>query len=628
MTTGLFNSLKRINSLHPRLAGVFALLSGAAYLLQSIRFAHVMDVTMDEGTYLLKGLMFWQGIYQPFQDYGPLTNKNPLAFFIPGLSQVLFEPGLRSGRYFSIFVGLMMLIGLWLLVRRTAGGWWAAGSVAAIAVNPAAIMYYSAAISQVITAALVVWSLTLALGSGRPLWKLVLGVVVAAAAVMTRQNMLPYLGLLVLYVVWENGWKRGGIAALIGVGLFIAANLIYWPKIYQVIWAPLLPGLIGRLLDIPAGPAMGAKALAVESFNWSSKLFSFWEGMRYNFLPLFGGLTALLLWQRRSRWVKPELFRAGVFLAAALLSLTALHIYGALGQDYCIYCFAGYLTFFSPLGLVLLALTASSWVRQPGVVRTTLVVLAVLIWLAGLGFSAYREIARPILTLPVPRVREMRILPGETELWRMLANKFGWQYDFLERMLPAAAGLAVGLVLVTFVAILVFKNRRNGSAGLGMVLPGVLLGAGLIFGPTPVLGSGKAADICPGDVIASHEIVGNQLQAAVPPGSLVFWYNDVSPLPLLSLPGVRIFPPQLNHGFNRVEGGNADIVYRRGYWNDTLFAQWAGEADVLLVADAYAKPFSDAFYARFPGQVDELDTTSAATPCRPKSLIHIYRRIP
>ncbi len=626
MKSDFLHSLKTFITARPWLAEIFALLSAAAALAQSFRFAHAMDVTMDEGTYLFKGLLFWQGVYQPFQDYGPLTNKNPLAFFIPGLSQVIFEPGLRSGRYFSIFVTLLMLVGLWLVTRRLAGRGWAAGVVAALAVNPAALMYYSAAISQGITAALVVWSLVFALGRDRPVWELALGVTLAAAAVLTRQNMLPYLGLVVLYVLWENGWQRGGSAALIGLGVFVAANLLYWPKIYQVIWAPLLPGFVDRLLNIPAGVGMGGKALAVESFNWSSKLFSFWEGMRYNFLPLFGGLTALLLWQRRSRWVKPELFRAGVFLAAALLSLTALHIYGALGQDYCIYCFAGYLTFFSPLGLVLLAVTAHSWVRRPGVIRSGVIILTVLVWLAGLGFSAYREIAKPILTLPVPRVRNMRILPGETELWRMLANKFGWAYDFLERMLPAAAGVVIGVLLLVLVGLAL--RRRSAQTGVGFALLCLLLVLGFVLGPTPVLGSGKAVDLCPGDVIADHEMVGAQLRAAVPAGSLVFWYNDVSPLPLLYVPGVRIFPPQLNHGFNRVEGGNPDLVYRQGYWNEALFEQWAGEADVLLVADAYARPFSDALYARFSGQVDELDTTAAVTQCRPKSLIHIYRRIP
>jgi hypothetical protein len=56
----------------------------------------------------------------------------PLAFLIPGFAQVLFGPGLRTGRYLAIVLGGLMLLGLYLSTRRLAGKWWAAGVVLAL----------------------------------------------------------------------------------------------------------------------------------------------------------------------------------------------------------------------------------------------------------------------------------------------------------------------------------------------------------------------------------------------------------------------------------------------------------------------------------------------------------------
>lgn len=79
---------------------------GAAVLIfftQAFSMARSFDVTMDEGTYLLKGFLYLKGDYTPFEDYGLWTNKMPLAFYIPGLAQYLFLPGLQTGGIFPFF---------------------------------------------------------------------------------------------------------------------------------------------------------------------------------------------------------------------------------------------------------------------------------------------------------------------------------------------------------------------------------------------------------------------------------------------------------------------------------------------------------------------------------------------
>ena len=76
------------------LAGVGAIL----YLIQAIIYAHTTVSSLDEGSYLIKGMFYLNGVYKPFEPYGPLTNKAPFAFLIPGMAEYLFGAGLRQLR--------------------------------------------------------------------------------------------------------------------------------------------------------------------------------------------------------------------------------------------------------------------------------------------------------------------------------------------------------------------------------------------------------------------------------------------------------------------------------------------------------------------------------------------------
>jgi len=52
---------------------------------------------------------------------------------------------------------------------------------------------------------------------------------------------------------------------------------------------------------------------------------------------------------------------------------------------------------------------------------------------------------------------------------------------------------------------------------------------------------------------------------------------------LLYLPAANIYPPQLNGSYSYRSGGDADELYRYGYWNETLKADWMTASDILLV---------------------------------------------
>ncbi len=618
------------------------------YVSQAVIYAHTEDVTMDEGAYLMKGLLFVQGDYRPFQDFGPMTNKMPLSFYIPGLAQAVFGPGLRTGRYFSIFLGALMLVGLWLAARRVSGRWMAAVLVAVVAVSPAVIMTYTLAISQVIVACLLVWSLALVLGEKRRLWELILGAVLSVAVVLTRQNMLPLVFFVLAYIFWQHGRKAGLVSGLVAFGVLLAVHVIYWPGILNI-WRPWLPKsvrtLFPQVLIYDLGKTSGVWN---PQFGWLSRIFVFFEGIRFNFFALWGMLTTWILWPRRKDWQSDTHFRAAVFLSALLVVMVAAHYWAAAFKDYCLYCYSGYLDFFSPAALLLVAASFASWRRQPGRLRQIVGMGAVVVGATGLGYGAWQELARPVLNIQIPRVTNMRIQPGSTELWRSLSNKFGLSFDTLQQLLPTLVGLALGLSLLALVAVWMRWSLRRAThtarAGsseqtaarlydggqaaprtYGYVALIVFFVLGVVLTPSPAFAGGSLDGLCGGDVIASHEAVGAHLAQLVPPGSLVFWENDISPLPLLYIPGVRVFPAQLNQWYTYLKGGNPDKLEQHSYWNAELAKRWLTEADYALIADQYVDRLVASDLS--PDHYDELATTPLTVPCRGRSNIHIFQRL-
>ena len=199
-------------------------------------YAYTTVSSLDEGSYLLKGILYLRGVYQPFEPYGPLTNKAPFAFLIPGSAEFLFGPGLRTGRFFSIFLGLLTVLGVWITARRWAGKWIAAGTVWVFALSPMIIKLHARTVSQVMIAFMLAWICVFVLDEERPLWQIILGSILAALAVLTRQNMILILPLLVLYVFWQHG-KKDMVSRF--APLFSGSPCLLF--FILTIWAPWLP---------------------------------------------------------------------------------------------------------------------------------------------------------------------------------------------------------------------------------------------------------------------------------------------------------------------------------------------------------------------------------------------------
>ncbi len=574
----------------PWLAEGLAFFGGLVYLFQSWIYAHTQASVLDEGAYLVKGFLFATGQFSPFQEYGPNTNHMPLSFLIPGYIQAWFGPGLRVGRYFSIALGILMLLGLWIVVRRLSGSWWAVIVVWAVSLNPALLKIYSKATSQVLIAFMLVWVLVLTLGKKQRLWQLILGVVLAGAMILTRINMTPVLPLLLIYIFWERGRVYGVLTSAVGLITVVILHALFWPGVLHL-WSHFLPSPIAQLLS-PWTPSFSIDAINAwdPAITMESRMLSFWYGVRAHFVSLVGAAGTFLLWPGRRAWKTTGNFRIAVFLSFLFFIEFAAHFWASLMHNYCVFCFTPYLSFFSLLGLPLAALFISSGSLSASRSRILGIVFFTLIITTGVGYGIKKDLGIELLNLQVPRIEDFHLLPGTVELWGIFANKFGWSYDLLTRLLPAVAGLVGGVLILwgafVLVRVLVRKNLLSNNY-FGLISFYLLLLVGLVLSPTKLLGGGDKLDIydCGVDVLSSYELAGEYLAEKIPGGSSIFWQGGRSAVPLLYLPDAEIYHAQLNGMYTYFSSGDDEILLKYGYWNNSLAQKWYSQADIILVKE-------------------------------------------
>lgn len=617
-------AIKRIKSSGPA-ACFTAVLGAVAYLGQSAIYIFQLPSTLDEGNYLYKGYLFATGVLTPYQDYGVWTNKMPFAFIIPGWVQAIFEPGIRTGRYFAVFLGLLLLLGLWIVARRLGGKWWAAGAVLAIALNPGLVRMLVQALSEGLVVSQLIWVLVILMVERPSLWRTITGAALAAVVFLTRENMVPVMLFAFIFIWWQHGRKHALIGAGVMAVVIIAVHAIFWPNILTI-WAPRIPESISPFLD-PFRAYTGTGGIWSPDPNFMTRLYAFWEGMRYHFVPIAGTVFVVLLWPSKDKWKNSFQFRSAVILLAMMIVLTLMHMWASLFESYCTFCFPLYMAFFSPIGLlVVVSVAPLISIRLPAW-RDIPALLLVPILGAGMGFGAHQDLDEILLNIRVPRIRGMQLQEGFTELWRMLANKFDFTYDQLKQIIPTSFGLIAGIIIVLAALIVILVRLRHGDRrySLGALALTICLAAGAILTPSKIFGNIDEKD-CGGDVIASYEKAAPILRASVPPGSLVFWEGGLVTVPLLYLPDIQIFGPQLNDGYSFRKGGDADTLYKFGYWNAELSDRWMDTADILLIEDrAYQRGYNQVISL---DKFEQIEQTPVLFTCRELSTIRVFRRIP
>ena len=609
------------------LPGLLAVLGVLLYFSQAWQYAHTTIPGLDEGSYLFKGDLYLRGVYEPFQPYGPLTNKAPFAFLIPGFAQALFGAGLRTGRFFAIFLGLLAILGTWITARRWGGNWLAAAVVWAYALASTVIKIHAITASEVIISCILAWMCVFILAPERTLWQVVAGSALGALAVLTRQNMVVVLPLLVLYVLWQHGTKKGIISFVTVSIIFLAVHIYYWPHIL-VIWAPWLPDSLTPFLN-PFRLPKEAVPVWDPSIDFWNRTIAFFQGIRYHFIPAVGSLFALILWSFPRDWKTAPAIRAALFLALTYFTLFAMHAWAAVASQYesysCVYCFTPYLSFFDPLGILLTVISIAELAnRKPNRVVQVIAVLAVLVLAAGIGFSSFNTVSGFFLNFPVPRMGNGQFLPGTTTLVAFLTNKFGLELTPIKRFIALTLGLLAGLGMI-LISALISRRAKDSQArpGFAFVLLNASLAAGLIL--SPLLNAGGSRTDCRQDVIAENEKLGAELAALIPPDSLVYWDGGLSFTPMVYVPQARIFPPQINDGYSYRIGGDPDTLARFSHWNSELKEEWKASADIFIIQNKRYPLWKDFLN---PDQFEEYPKPATAPSCEDGSELRIFHRLP
>jgi hypothetical protein len=302
------------------------------------------------------------------------------------------------------------------------------------------------------------------------------------------------------------------------------------------------------------------------------------------------------------------------------ISLFALHSWATMSKTYCAFCLEGYTAFFVGLGWMLLALTFANWARTISWQRQLIAAGFILIFAAGIGFSAYDEIGQALLTVGFPS-------SGLPSIGILLENKFQLPPNQAQYLVAAGAGFVFGMVilLATVVWMLLRRHLRKKNSAFGYTILVIFMLVGTLLTPTVILGGGYKTFDCGGDIISSYEAVGAHLAELIPPGSKVYWKGGLSFAPLLYAPGIMIYPPQVNGDYSFYLDGDANELEKYGYWNPDLSNQWLNETDYVLIEERYyRKWFKDTVD---PSRFVELEPTPDKVVCRDNSQIRIFKRL-
>jgi hypothetical protein len=606
---------------------IILVLSICLYLIQGFDFSKHMHPMMDEGSYLLKGLYYLKGIYSPYQDYGPITNKPPFSFYSLGLSQ-LIEPGIRSGRYFSILLGVGVLLGLWFTIKRLFNVWWAACIVLLASLSPALIMYSSKAMTQVVTSLLIIWMLYFILGEDRKPWQLYLGGILSVFLPLTRQNLLPLYILTAIYIVWEHG-KKGWYAAGISILLFIIALFTFWPGLFVTYAITFLPEQTSKIIfgllkiNIINDPGV-SNYLFDRSKSIIPVIVILFQGIRNFFVPIIATVILAFILSYKEVLANKK-GKACFYLLVSYIGMIGLHYLAIVLDNTLINNFPSYLAFFWPLGMVLIPFCFTMTTRNNDK-YLIIVFLFTLLFFTGLGFSLFEVTSDFLLHLQIPRYKDFHFLPGTIEITNILTSKLNMVYKYQRYMIGCISGFAAGLTLlfIAWITWLRVKKKYTYISYTRTIFIVILL-VGIIATPTKNFGGDSTIIMCnTGDILTAQEKVARELSGVIPKNSLVYYLNKTS-IPLLYLPDVRIFPSLINKDFYYRLGGNDQELEKYGYWNDSLSEKWMVEADYLILARGQGKIINDKRLISGLKENSHLLTTSNLVPCVEKTNLQVYK---
>jgi len=561
----------------------------AVFFVKSWVMANSQLSVGDEGAYLFKGFAFARGDYRPFQEYGFWTNKAPLAFLIPGYIQYWFGPGLRTGRYFALFLNFFTLLGTWVVANRLGGKKWAAVAIWVFALTDWQIVTLSQALSQGIIACLMTWMLVLVLEGKRELWHFIAASVISILIIMTRQNMAPVPVLLILYIFWMYGRKAGIISATVMVTLFSFFVLLYGRPLWDLWfdWIPRLLNPLDRIVSTTqniSGP--------VEITRLPARIQASVEDVQRHLFIVAGSFSALILWRPKREWKDPVQYGTAVFLGAAYFILFILHIWGSIFNEFCVWCLFAYQTFYNPAGLFFVILFFANY-TQPAKWQVNLLVSFILIISGAIGIYYYSYWGNWLLkNIPVPLAgRLIETGKFDTVPLREIFRYLLIDSDLYNRLASFIGGLLVGILFLLLIWVL-YRGVINKTHFRMVPFTNVVLAVFIFTGTLlPISVENRIGlTACGTNFLTYYEQTARDLAELIPPHALVFWKPGGRSMAfMLYMTDVRFFPPQIDAGGGSLtEHTNRDPEYmdsllKRGQYNSIIEEKWLDEADYYVV---------------------------------------------
>lgn len=302
-----------------RLAWLLLIGGLAGAVVMAVIYCFFGTTVYDEGGYAYEGWLVVAHGWVPYRDF--FTKVTPLIFYIYGIGQALFGPGLLVARITAILFALAGL-GLGMIVARRLGGKWAAVATAWFflpSLAPVAAQYQAFAIS--ICAFFIMLALFfLTMPRARPLWLYLAGAA-AALLVLSRHDLIFPALVIWVYMLWVYPaplrHRIGAVAgsfALIGL-VMLPFLIIATDELLRI----LTIGRVGRV-DMGRGTYGTAARANIFSFSWH-----LWMVLRYYGLLIIVAVpcAAWLIARARAQGLglKPMLRRNAMLLLVPAVGL-------------------------------------------------------------------------------------------------------------------------------------------------------------------------------------------------------------------------------------------------------------------------------------------------------------------
>ncbi|MGB9521598.1 MAG: hypothetical protein ACPL6F_02465 [Anaerolineales bacterium] len=329
-----------------------------------------------------------------------------------------------------------------------------------------------------------------------------------------------------------------------------------------------------------------------------NRLISIFRTFRFHFVLLMGSLIAITIQHKKLFRQKNAKWRELLFLLSLFWVLFFAHAWVTLSGDYCNYCLEGYISFFAPLGIILVISSFPFWNKRYPLWSTVLLGFLVITLSAGIGMALIDDFHYGMLYLSLPRfllkfpeLERGWFLP--VEVLRNLIPTLSDRQSHIIDIVTTSALVGILLLLVIAVFWKVLTNNKpfvKQKISFGYVLILSILIIGFLSSPTSILSGGRYTYDCNSNTLATYEHIGNTLSILIPPGSQVFW-KSMAATPLLYVPDIRIYPPQVNDIYSFYIKGNDEELLKLGFWNEALARRWLQQADYIIVEDNYFNGF-------------------------------------